>query len=716
MIQIPGTDPQTVANTAIIKTLRKAIDIPFDYFSARIFSELGLPDQQGWDQGDNAVCSDTQYTTQSTCENAGKTWTDLMVFNGVCSDTQYTTQSTCENAGETWTKENIFGVEKSSLKLISSESNTSLTVEDWGYILANGASFSATMRLESITGTLFCGFGFKGINDPRPTSIRSRLLLQIGIDASDTYMRINFESDPVFICDGLNGKPLILKNTWFIFEVIIDPSPDGGTTFGVATLYLNGMLISTNNISSVASGAADNIISIQRWSRSHVSTCYIDNFGITIYKEPNTKLLTPEQMAYNDISIITEGKRRYTVTIPDGIPRKIGDTIKLIANNVGETITLKTFDIAVPKSLFNGLNSIEKFIGFPSEILFTNVIDEGNIYVGQPSVMGTNRIEDKAIIKDKLSQAVQDNIDAKVNKDTCSDNTITDKNACLAVKANTWTPDIGCVYDFGKKTEATCNANSLTHWVNDEIGCVYDEGKKNEADCNANADTHWVNDEIGCIQDFGKKNEPDCNAETNAHWVNDEIGCVYDFGKKNEPDCNADAWTHWVNAACSDGTITDETTCLAVRVNTWTEGHTHGTTLETGTTTGQMTYWNNTTNEWKITDNITVEPNDNIKIVNYSKLGSDAPVIKMKKLTGTTASIQGTNETVTHGLDSTKIISWTTLIQNATTQCVGHHHTYTAGYHFDDWYDNTVFVVHNVDTESANILTKPFIILITYEE
>lgn len=40
------------------------------------------------------VCSDTQYTTQATCEAAG-----------TCSDTQYTTQATCENATETWTPE-----------------------------------------------------------------------------------------------------------------------------------------------------------------------------------------------------------------------------------------------------------------------------------------------------------------------------------------------------------------------------------------------------------------------------------------------------------------------------------------------------------------------------------------------------------------------------------------------------------------------------------
>jgi len=42
--------------------------------------------------GTRGSCSDSQYTTQATCEDAG-----------TCSDTQYTTESTCESNGGTWT-------------------------------------------------------------------------------------------------------------------------------------------------------------------------------------------------------------------------------------------------------------------------------------------------------------------------------------------------------------------------------------------------------------------------------------------------------------------------------------------------------------------------------------------------------------------------------------------------------------------------------------
>lgn len=43
----------------------------------------------------------------------------------------------------------------------------------------------------------------------------------------------------------------------------------------------------------------------------------------------------------------------------------------------------------------------------------------------------------------------------------------------------------------------------------------------------------------------------------------------------------------------------------------------------------------------------------------FTKLGSDAPAIKMKKLTGTTANTDGGFMYVAHGLDASKIISTT---------------------------------------------------------
>jgi hypothetical protein len=42
--------------------------------------------------GEGGTCSDTQYTTKSTCEAAG-----------TCSDNEYTTKESCENASATWT-------------------------------------------------------------------------------------------------------------------------------------------------------------------------------------------------------------------------------------------------------------------------------------------------------------------------------------------------------------------------------------------------------------------------------------------------------------------------------------------------------------------------------------------------------------------------------------------------------------------------------------
>jgi hypothetical protein len=104
----------------------------------------------------------------------------------------------------------------------------------------------------------------------------------------------------------------------------------------------------------------------------------------------------------------------------------------------------------------------------------------------------------------------------------------------------------------------------------------------------------------------------------------------------------------------------------------------------------------------------------------FTKLGNDAPSIKMKKLTGTTASAQGGTITVAHGLTASKIISINALVQYG---AAGHYTMpgdLTAGYQFYAYSDTTNINLRLGGGEhtgsSANILSKPFTVLITYEE
>jgi hypothetical protein len=60
----------------------------------------------------------------------------------------------------------------------------------------------------------------------------------------------------------------------------------------------------------------------------------------------------------------------------------------------------------------------------------------------------------------------------------------------------------------------------------------------------------------------------------------------------------------------------------------------------------------------------TTTPTALLEVNGYTKLGSDAPSIKVKKLTGTTAATEGGFVFITHGLNSLKILAVSILVQN----------------------------------------------------
>ena len=114
----------------------------------------------------------------------------------------------------------------------------------------------------------------------------------------------------------------------------------------------------------------------------------------------------------------------------------------------------------------------------------------------------------------------------------------------------------------------------------------------------------------------------------------------------------------------------------------------------------------------------TNSPQSQLEINGYTKLGSSSPRIQMKKLTGTTANIEGGYANIQHGLDDSKILSCTILVYYSPNGFVGPNHTdpNNTGYQFN-WRDNGGNIsVLNVFGNSANILSKPIRIFITYEQ
>lgn len=100
----------------------------------------------------------------------------------------------------------------------------------------------------------------------------------------------------------------------------------------------------------------------------------------------------------------------------------------------------------------------------------------------------------------------------------------------------------------------------------------------------------------------------------------------------------------------------------------------------------------------------------------YTCLGDGAPAIKIKKLTGTTASSEGTATSIAHGITASKIISISGLVFYAASTAVPPGYTNTAGYEYYISATSSNIDVENHATNSENILSKALTITIIYEE
>ena len=110
-------------------------------------------------------------------------------------------------------------------------------------------------------------------------------------------------------------------------------------------------------------------------------------------------------------------------------------------------------------------------------------------------------------------------------------------------------------------------------------------------------------------------------------------------------------------------------------------------------------------------------PAATLEVNGYTKLGSDAPSIRVKKLTGTTAATEGGILSIETGLDQSKILSITVMVSRETTAIwVPPSWLIANGYRFNWVLSGPVIYVTNVAGGSANILSKPIKILIIYEQ
>lgn len=110
------------------------------------------------------------------------------------------------------------------------------------------------------------------------------------------------------------------------------------------------------------------------------------------------------------------------------------------------------------------------------------------------------------------------------------------------------------------------------------------------------------------------------------------------------------------------------------------------------------------------------EPTAKLHINGFTKLGSDAPAIKVKKLTGTSAASQGGVVQISHGLTPSKILDIRVLIEYSTGDYVPHSYESVSQFKYEWVSEDGIIYIRNISGNSSQILSKPIKILITYEE
>jgi hypothetical protein len=114
----------------------------------------------------------------------------------------------------------------------------------------------------------------------------------------------------------------------------------------------------------------------------------------------------------------------------------------------------------------------------------------------------------------------------------------------------------------------------------------------------------------------------------------------------------------------------------------------------------------------------TVAPSTRLEVNGYTKLGSAAPAIQVAKLTGTTANSQGGSSSISLGsITPSKILSINVMVDyTSASDFISQGYTNNSGYQFNWYTSGSSLVIWNTSGNSANILSKPVVALITYEQ
>ncbi len=116
------------------------------------------------------------------------------------------------------------------------------------------------------------------------------------------------------------------------------------------------------------------------------------------------------------------------------------------------------------------------------------------------------------------------------------------------------------------------------------------------------------------------------------------------------------------------------------------------------------------------TDVVLSTPTDNVIHGNFTQLGSDAPIIRMQKFTGTAGATEGDTTTIIHGLTLTKIIGLQSFVTSSNSNLITPALVFSPEFQYDVFLTSTEIAVRLSNTNSGNLINGAITVLLTYEE
>ena len=284
----------------------------------------------------------------------------------------------------------------------STTSQIPLTALDWININNNGASYSGISRLDTNQGSngFFAGLQANAAENPLENGNR-RYGILFSNDAGNLKVKDVVSGGTTVTFDGTGGKPHILYDEWFSWECVIPQLLE------TAQFFINGILTTFAPTFGVNTGGLGTVVNLSSGSSGGADrVTYHDNFGVTIFEESPVKTLALATMQADVAQVnIPEGRRDYSIILPDGNPRGIGAVLRLVANNVFGSITLENQNPITPEVLYNGLRKLKIDIFVKEIIEGINIVSSGNVYIG----FQLKDIDRTAPILAQLSSSVDQN-------------------------------------------------------------------------------------------------------------------------------------------------------------------------------------------------------------------------------------------------------------------------------------------------------------------